>query len=153
MGRAAAVLVALTLGFPLAATANSLTFEIWPSSDPDQTVSCTIRLAKGQFTALEVQGLGMPPASPFRWYARPEEVAALVAALQALVSGDVASVKPIIASRLPAPPFATATWIATLDQGIASGLYIQPGLVLPKVLDDALITLMPGGLCTRTLQR
>lgn len=133
------------------AAANTLTFEIWPSSDPDLTTSCTVSLSHGRFTALEVRGLGLPPAATLRWYADRAETSALVQALQSLVSGDLASAQPIITSRLPAPPFITATWMATLDTGLASGLYIQPGLTLPPVLATAITTLMPGGLCARAL--
>lgn len=153
--RMAPALLALCLcasaGAPVAA--NTITFEIWPTTDPDTTVSCTIALSRGRFNMLEVQGLGMPAARPVHWFANEAEIAVLVAALQALVSGDLASVRPIITSRLPAPPFVTATWMARLDTGLASGLYIQPGTGLPPALAGAIHSLMPGGLCDRALTR
>lgn len=142
---------ALALCGAVPAQANSITFEIWPTADPDDTVSCTLRLARGEVMVLEVKGLGMPPARPVRWFASDAESNSLVAALQALIGGRLASVEPIITSRLPAPPFITATWMATLDQGLASGLYIQPGLILPPELADVLATLTPTGICTAAI--
>ena len=149
-GPAIAALCAILLT-TLPADANGITFEIWPDTDPDATLSCAFRLAGGTMTLLEVRGPGMP-AKPLRWFANAAERAALATALQALVGGTLASVTPAITTRAPAPPFITATWMARLDQGLASGLYIQPGLALPPELAAVLTTITPGGLCTRAIR-
>ena len=141
----------LLLWWPTAAPANALTFEFWPSDDPGQSMSCVLRYADGMFTAVEVQGPGMPAATPLRWPAGPEDVTAMTAALQALVSGDVPSVRAVTTSRLPPAPFVTVTWMAHVDTGMMTGLYIQRGLTLPPVLDRLIRTVMPDGPCARQL--
>ena len=141
VGLACAVLI-----LPAVAAANSITFEIWPGPDPDQVISCVIRWQHGQISALEVQGLGMPPRHPARWYQGRQEQQALLAALTALVNGDVASINPT-GSRLPPPPFVTATWMARVDGGLMTGLFVQQGLDLPGVFDRLIVTLLPGGMC------
>ena len=128
------------------ATANSIGFEIWPGSDPDQVISCVVRWQHGQISALEVMGLGLPPRHPARWYHGRMEQAALLAALTALVNGDVPSINPT-GSRLPPPPFVTATWMARVDGGLMTGLFVQEGLDLPGVFDRLIEGVLPGGMC------
>lgn len=140
---------AVIIALPAPALGNSLTFDIWPSTDPLASISCAMRLAGGMITAVEVHGTGMPPVPPMRWPARPAEVAVLMAALQALVAGDLPSVE-IYSSRLPAPPYVTVNWMARVNDGMLTGLYIQKGLTLPPDLANVLESLTPGGPCTKT---
>jgi hypothetical protein len=149
MRRLITALAVITL-LPAPALGNSLTFDIWPSADPTQSTSCALRLAGGMITAVEVRGTGMPPHLPMRWPARPGEVAALMAALQALVAGDLPSVETY-SSRLPAPPYVTVGWMARVDDGMLTGLYIQQGLHLPPALAQVLANLTPGGPCARAV--
>ena len=138
--------LAVITTLPAPALGNSLTFDIWPSTDPMQSTSCALRLAGGMITAVEVRGTGMPAHQPMRWPARPEEITALMAALQALVSGELPSVETY-SSRLPAPPYVTVNWMARVNDGMLTGLYIQTGLVLPPELAQVLDNLTPGGPC------
>lgn len=135
---------------PVAATGNAITFEIWPTSDPDDATFCVLRLSRGMITAVHVRGQGMPPVPPQRWPARDGEIAGLMAGLQALVSQDLPSVE-VYASRRPAPPFITATWAAKVNGGMAHGLYVQSGLALPQVLAQVITTLVPGGPCAAAI--
>jgi hypothetical protein len=150
MRRLITALAVITI-LPAPALGNSLTFDIWPSANPMQSTSCALRLAGGMITAVEVQGTGMPPQQPMRWPASPEEIAALMAALQALVSGDLPSVETYT-SRLPAPPYITVNWMARVDDGMLTGLYIQKGLTLPLELTRVLDGLTPGGPCTKAVR-
>jgi hypothetical protein len=138
--------LAVITALPAPATGNSLTFDIWPSTDPMASTSCALRLAGGMFTTVEVRGTGLPDTS-LRWPARPQEVTVLMAALQALVAGDLPSVDTR-ASRLPPPPYVTVYWMARVDDGMLTGLYIQNGLTLPPALAQVLDSLTPGGPCT-----
>ena len=101
-------------------------------------------------TVVEVHGTGMPPIAPMRWPASPMEIAILIAALQTLVTGDLPSVETS-ASRLPAPPYVTVNWMARVDDGMLTGLYIQQGLTLPPELVQVLKNLTPGGACDMAL--
>ena len=141
-----AALVCAVLLLPAVAGANSITFEIWPGTDPDQVISCVIRWQNGQISALEVEGLGMPPRHPARWYEGRFEQDALLGALTALVNGDIASINPT-GSRLPSPPFVTATWMARVDGGLMTGLFVQQGLDLPGVFNRLIETVLQGGMC------
>jgi hypothetical protein len=134
------------LMLPAGAAANSITFEIWPSPDPGQVISCVVRWQHGQISALEVMGPGMPPRHPARWYQGQREQDALMDALTALVNGDLPTINPT-GSRLPPPPFVTATWMARVDGGLMTGLFVQQGLDLPAVFDRLITTLLPGGMC------
>ena len=139
--------LAVITALPAPALGNALTFDIWPSTDSTASTSCALRLAGGMIIAVEVQGTGMPAVPPLRWPARPGEVAALMAALQRLVAGDLPSVD-IHAARAPAPPYVTVNWMARVNDGMLTGLYIQQGLTLPPALAQVLNTLLPGGPCT-----
>ena len=142
--------LALVLSLPQLAAANSLTIELWPSTDPSQTISCAIALTAGRFSAVEVKGHGQPPLRPMQWYATEIEIAALNTALQSLISGDLTA-EVMQTTRMPAPPYFSVTWLANVDDRIAAGLYIQSGLDLPAPLSDMFLQLLPGGLCDRAL--
>ncbi len=124
----------------LPAGANRLTFEVRPDVQPDHTVACSISLKDGWISLVQVQGYGMPPPQPTRWRMARSEEAAILAALQAFVTGDAASVDTY-RSRSPDPPFISVTWMTTLDGDLASGLYVQRGLHLPRVLSESLFSL------------
>ncbi|MFM7445819.1 MAG: hypothetical protein ACKO2N_18255 [Tabrizicola sp.] len=124
----------------LPACANRLTFEVWPDASPDHVVSCTFAVADGWISLVQVTGLGMPAPQPMRWRATRTEVDAVSTGLQALVAGDIGSVDPY-RSRQPPAPFLSVTWMTRLDDQLASGLYIQPGLNLPAPLSRTLASL------------
>lgn len=128
------------------AAANSITFTFWPDADPDHAVFCAIRLAEGRFHAAELRGIGMTGRTAFEWFASREEADMLMAALQALSDGTLYSIDPT-GSRFPAPPYASATWMARSDNGLLSGLYMQQGMELPAELAAVVTGLLPGGLC------
>ena len=142
--------LAVITALPGPAPGNSLTFDIWPSPDPLASTACALRLAGGMITVVEVHGTGMPPIAPMRWPASPKEIAILIAALQTLVTGDLPSVETS-ASRLPAPPYVTVNWMARVDDGMLTGLYIQQGLTLPPELAQVLKNLTPDGACDMAL--
>ena len=142
--------LALLLSLPHLAAANSLTIEVWPSADPTQTIYCAMILTDGRFSALEVIGHGTPAARPQQWYSTETDLAALSTALQSLIGGDLSG-QVILNSRTPPPPYFSATWVANVDNATASGIYIQPGVVLPQALLQAVMTLLPGGPCARHL--
>ena len=75
-----------------------------------------------------------------RWRASRAEVDALSQGLQALVGGELGSVNPYL-SRQPPAPFLSVTWMTRLDDRLATGLYIQPGLALPDPLSRTLASL------------
>lgn len=139
----------LLLTLPHLAAADSLTIEVWPNTNPTQTIYCAMTLTNGRFAALEVIGHGSP-AQPLRWYATEPEIAAVATALQSLIAGDLAG-QEILTSRNPAPPYIRATWVANVDNATVSGIYIQPGVVLPDALLQAVLTVLPGGPCARRL--
>ena len=124
----------------LPARANRLTFEVWPDASPDHVISCTFALSDGWISLVKVTGAGMPGPDPIRWRASHEEVTALSDSLQAFVGGALGSVDPY-GSRPPAAPFLSVTWMTRLNDRLATGLYIQPGLALPRPLSDALRSL------------
>lgn len=152
MTRGTAFLVAAFMVSPCVSWADSVTFDIWTSRNPDTSVSCAVRLNRGQMSAVEVAGLGMPPPKPMRWYAGVEERQALDAALLAFLNGDLPVVEPY-SSRLPDAPYITLNWSAQTADGFRSGLYAHPGLDLPPVLMALLDQVLPGGLCARLLDR
>lgn len=127
-----------------------MTIELWPSSDPTQTISCAIALTAGRFSAVEVKGRGLPPLRPMQWYSTEIEIAALNTALQSLISGDLPA-EVMQTTRMPSPRYVSATWVANVDDRIAAGLYIQSGLNLPAVLSNMIMQLLPGGMCDRAL--
>ncbi|MEO8241013.1 MAG: hypothetical protein ABI832_01815 [bacterium] len=134
---------------PEAVLADVLTFAISPTSNPADGVSCRIEVRDGQVIVVEVVGTGMPPHKPLRWPVRRYEQVAVLRALQAFVSGDLASVDAYT-SRLPAEPYVTVTWSTELDNAAVNGLYVQSGLVLPAVLAQAIDATMPGSECQTT---
>ncbi len=136
-GLAASVAVVLTA---LPVCANRLTFEVWPDASPDHVMSCTFAVADGWISLVQVSGAGMPGPEPMRWRASRAEVEAVSSGLQALVAGDISSVDPYL-SRQPPAPFLSVTWMTRLDDRLASGLYIQPGLTLPAALTRTLAAL------------
>ena len=150
MCRWAATAALLLLSTPVGA--DSITFEIWPVADPDQVISCVIRLQRGQIAAVEVKGLGMPPRHPARWFPASAERDLLATALGGLVDQTIPSINPT-GSRLPPPPFVTATWMAEVTGGLMTGLYVQRGLDLPAPFDHLISALLPGGLCDRAIGR
>jgi hypothetical protein len=119
----------------LPACANRLTFEVWPNPDPTSATFCSVALSGGQLSLVQAKGAGLPTPEPLRWRASEPEQEAMTAALQAFLTGELVSVDPYV-SRLPPAPFVTVTWMTTLDDHMATGLYIQPGLTLPPVLAD-----------------
>lgn len=142
-------LVAMLAAQP--ASANRLTFEVWPDASPDHVVSCTFALSDGWISLVRVTGAGMPGPQPMRWRASQAEVQAFADSLQAFVGGALDSVDPV-ASRQPPAPFLSVTWMTRLDDRLATGLYIQPGLALPRPLSDTLGSLdlnRPCGLSAR----
>lgn len=124
----------------LPACANRLTFEVWPDASPDHVVSCTFAVSDGWISLVQATGVGMPAPRPMRWRGTEAEVEAVSLGLQALVGGDLGSVDPYL-SRPPPAPFLSVTWMTRLDDRLASGLYIQPGLSLPAPLSRTLGTL------------
>ena len=137
---------------PDLARADVLTFEISPDHSPDHEVSCRIELHGHEMNVLEVRGAGMPPAHPMRWTVRKAEELAVLRALQALVSGDLAGVD-IYNARLPLAPYVTVTWSTRVSGVPTSGLYVQKGLDLPPVLAGLIDTVLPGGPCELAVQR
>lgn len=136
-GLAAGIAVALTA---LPAHANRLTFEVWPDASPDHVMSCTVAVSDGWISLVQVTGVGMPAPQPMRWRASEIEVEAVSSSLAALVAGDIGSVDPY-QSRQPPAPFLSVTWMTRLNDRLASGLYIQPGLDLPAPLSRTLASL------------
>ncbi|MDP3194473.1 hypothetical protein [Tabrizicola sp.] len=120
--------------------ANRLTFDVRPDPLPDHAVACSVALTDGWISLVRIKGFGMPAPQPFRWRTTQTEEAALLAALEAFVYGDPRSVEAYH-SRPPAPPFVSVTWMTSLDGELASGLYLQPGLHLPRVLASSLESL------------
>ena len=141
--------VIMLCGLPGLAAADSLIIEVWPSADPTQTIYCAITLTHDRFSALQVIGHGAP-AQPLRWYSTETDIAAMTSAWQSLIGGDLAG-QVILTSRTPPPPYVSATWVANVDNATASGIYIQPGVTLPDLLLQAVLTVLPGGLCARHL--
>jgi hypothetical protein len=145
-------LVAMVASLP--AFANRLTFEVWPDGSPDHVVSCTFALSDGWISLVQVKGAGMPGPDPMRWRASRLEVEALEDSLQVLVGGALASVDPYL-SRPPAAPFLSVTWMTQLDDRLATGLYIQPGLALPGPLSQTIGSLgldRPCGLTAKAAE-
>lgn len=138
----------------LPAHANRMTFEVWPDASPDHVVSCSVALADGWISLVHVKGAGMPGPQPMRWPASREEVEALSDSLQAFVGGELGSVDAY-ASRQPTAPFLSITWMTRLDDSLSTGLYIQPGLALPRPLAQTLASLgldQPCGLTARAAE-
>jgi hypothetical protein len=131
-------LAALLAALP--ASANRLTFEVWPDASPDHVVSCSVALDDGWISLVHVTGAGMPSPQPMRWRASRAETEAVFDSLQALVVGTIGSVDPY-ASRQPAAPFLSVTWMTRVDASLTSGLFIQPGLNLPGPLSQTLARL------------
>jgi hypothetical protein len=143
-------LAALVAAPPVAA--NRLTFEVWPDPSPDHAISCSVALDDGWISLVQVTGAGMPGPHPMRWRASQAEVDAVIDSLQALVDGSLGSVDPY-ASRQPAAPFLSVTWMTKVDASLASGLYIQSGLSLPGTLSKTLASLgvdRPCGISARS---
>ncbi len=140
-----AVLLAAFLA-PQAVSADVLTFGIYPTSNPADSVSCRIELKSGQVNVVEVRGAGMPPKSPWRWPVRRPEEKVILSALQALISGDLPGVDRYNA-RVPPAPYFTVTWSTRVDDVPVSGLYIQEGLDMPDLLSQLIDTVMPGSGC------
>lgn len=139
-GKKVLTLCLVVSGLSLPATANRLTLEVWRDRSPDHVVSCTFALSDGWLSLVRVTGAGMPGRTAMRWRASRAEVDALSTGLQALVDGDLASVDPYT-SRQPAAPFLAVTWMTRLDDRLATGLFIQPGLSLPGPLSQAVASL------------
>lgn len=145
-------LAVLTAALP--AHANRLTFEVWPDASPDHAVSCTFALSDGWISLVQVTGAGMPGPQPMRWRASQPEVEALTTSLQAFVGGELGSVDPYL-SRQPPAPFLSVTWMTRLNERLETGLYIQPGLALPRPLSQTLASLglaRPCGLTARAAE-
>lgn len=129
----ALILSILSALVPAPALANRLTLEVWPDARPDHATFCTVGLSGGWITVVQVRGVGLPAPYPVRWRATSLEEQAILTALHAFLAEDLLSVEPYV-SRLPPPPFVTVTWMTTLDENMATGLYIQNGLLLPPAL-------------------
>jgi hypothetical protein len=131
--------------------ANRLTLEVWRDASPDHVVSCSVALSDGWISLVQVTGAGLPGPDPMRWRASQGEVEALSDSLQAFVGGELDSVDPL-AARSPSAPYLSVTWMTRLDDRLATGLYLQPGLSLPRSLLDTLTSLgvtRPCGLTAR----
>ena len=128
------------------ARADSVAFQIWPNRSADDMVACRIELRAGQIVAIETQGSGAPPGLIMRWPVRKDEEAAVLHALQALISGDLPGVDPY-KTRMPPPPFVMVTWSSMVNDRLLTGLYLQTGLVLPPILAGLIDTVLPGGAC------
>jgi hypothetical protein len=137
--KALALCTAATIAAP-PLYANRLTFEVWPDASPNHAIFCSVALSDGWISLVQVKGAGMPGPQPMRWRASSAEVDALSDSLQAFVGGELGSVDPY-ASRQPPAPFMTVTWMTRLDDRLATGLYIQPGLALPGTLSQTLASL------------
>ena len=135
-----------TLVAALPASANRLTFEVWPDASPDHVMSCSVTLTDGWISLVQVRGAGMPGREPMRWRASLAEIDAMSDSLQALVGGELGSVNPYL-SRQPPAPFLSVTWMTRLDDLLTTGLYIQPGLSLPAPLSETLASLGLGQPC------
>lgn len=135
--------------FALPVHANRLTLEVWPDASPDHAVSCTFALSEGWISLLRVTGAGLPGSRPMRWRASPDEVDALSGSLQAFVVGSLGSVDPY-RSRPPPAPYLSVTWMTRVDDRLATGLYIQPGLALPGPLSHTLASLGLARTCGLT---
>jgi hypothetical protein len=131
-------LAALLAALP--ASANRLTFEVWPDASPDHVVSCSVAFKDGWISLVHVTGAGMPNPQPMRWRASRAETDAVFDSLQALVVGTLGSVDPY-ASRQPPAPFLSVTWMTRVDAALTTGLFIQPGLDLPGPLSQTLASL------------
>jgi hypothetical protein len=131
-------LAALAAASP--ASANRLTFEVWPDASPDHTIACTVALEDGWISLVQIEGAGMPRPEPMRWRATPAETDAVFDSLQALIIGKPGSVDPY-SSRRPPAPFLSVTWMTKVDASLTTGLYIQPGLRLPSPLSRTLASL------------
>lgn len=118
---------------PASALSNRLTLEVWPDARPDHATFCTVGLSGGWITVVQVRGVGLAAPYPVRWRATSPEEQAMMTALHAFLAEDLVSVDPYV-SRLPPAPFVTVTWMTTLDDNMATGLYIQNGLALPPPL-------------------
>lgn len=131
------------------ASANRLTFEVWPDASPDHAISCTFALSGGWISLVQVTGAGLPGPKPMRWRASKAEVEAVSESLQAFVGGELGSVNPYL-SRQPPAPFLSVTWMTRLDDRLTTGLYIQPGLALPGPLSQTLASLGISRACGLT---
>ena len=138
-----------TLVAALPASANRLTFEVWPDASPVHVMSCSVMLTDGWISLVQVKGAGMPRPEPFRWRASMAEIDAMSDSLQAFVGGALGSVNPYL-SRQPPAPFLSVTWMTRLNDRQTTGLYIQPGLTLPYPLSDALASLGLNRACGLT---
>lgn len=146
--RALCLLLALA---PLPLHANGLTFDFRPTTDPRDTVQCTVQLQENFLVAVEIEGLGAAPQGPLRWVATEAETRILLRALGFFLTRDLASVADPNLARPPEPPYATIRWFARTDTGLESGLYMQPGLTLPPALDRVVQDLLLGGPCADLL--
>jgi hypothetical protein len=144
VGRKAAAL-ALSL-LPAAAHADVLTFGIWPTFYPADSVSCLVALESGQVKIVEIRGVGMPPRHPMRWPVRRPEEQVILSALQAFIAGDLPSIDSL-ASRQPPAPYVTVNWASEVNGVRVGGLYLQTGLDLPDVLKNVLNTVIPSSKC------
>jgi hypothetical protein len=136
MSLKALILAILPVLASLPADANRLTLEVWPDNRPDHASFCTVALAQGWITVVQVRGVGMPAPYPARWRASAPEEQAMLTALEAFLARDLTSVASPYVSRLPPAPFVTVTWMTTLDDNMATGLYIQDRLPLPPPLAE-----------------
>jgi hypothetical protein len=140
----ALVLALLMLCSP--ARGDSIAFQIWPSRNSQDLVTCRIELRGGQIVAIEYRGSGAPPALIMRWPVRRAEEIAILHVLQALISGDLPGVDPY-SSRVPLPPYVMVTWSSRVNDRLVTGMYLQKGLDLPPILAGLIDTILPGGPC------
>jgi hypothetical protein len=134
----------------LPAHANTLIFQIWPTTHADDAVFCSIELDHGRVTAVEMKGMRMGNPVPLRWYAREAEVAAMTSVMTDFVTGTLPT-EPTQSAVLPPPPFVSATYWVPYDAGVQSGAMMLPGHDMPPALRDLIVRLMPGGLCAQAL--
>jgi hypothetical protein len=146
--RAAAALVVLSLAVAGPAKGHAITLSV--AGADGRLVSCAISLVAGWITAVESTGHAAPGARPLRWRADAAEIQVFAQALQALLTGDLATTDPR-AAILPVPPYLTATWVTTLDGHSVGGRYMQDGTDPPDPLAAMVATILPGGLCAGAL--
>src|SRR5512137_855071 len=128
--RGAGLITAALMLLPDLAFCHSLTVNLWPESDPDSAIFCTLSLSAGQLSAVEAKGLGLENPRALRWWASAADTSAFLGGMQALIDGRVPSENPLYAPR-PAPPFLTVTWTANVNGQIVSGRYTATDLALP----------------------
>jgi hypothetical protein len=104
----------------------------------------------GRLRVFDGTGPGVARPVPMVWHPGPDEVLALMAALQVFVAGEL-PLFTMSRSDMPDPPYATALWMTMLDGQIVTGRYVQQGTELPGALAAMVATILPGSNCAGAL--